>query len=149
VAVPEIPMRGRRKPWTRSRKRPRSFKDDGSPNFAAFVPFYGSDAQHDSRYQSARWKRVRQVVLADAPTCPTCMNLGRVNSAAHVDHVRSHDTGGIDFYDDRNLWGLCESCHATKSGLESAGVSCPHSYNFGEAKQWWMEAICDAIRRNK
>jgi|DEB0MinimDraft_10_1074344.scaffolds.fasta_scaffold23348_1 5-methylcytosine-specific restriction endonuclease McrA len=147
--MPEIPERGRRKPWTKSRKRPRSFKPNGQPNFAAFVPFYGSTAQHDKRYQSARWKRVRLLVLNDAPTCPTCMNRGRVVSAAHVDHVRRHDTGGLDFYDERNLWGLCEGCHAVKSGLESAGVYCPQNFNFGEAKQWWMVAICDAIKRNK
>lgn len=142
-------MRGRRKPWTKSRKRPRSFKHDGTPNFSAFVPFHDSSIKHDPRYQSARWKRVRQVVLADAPTCPACMNSGRVVSAAHVDHVRSHDSGSINFFDDRNLWGLCERCHAVKSGLESAGVCCPWDYSFDEAKQWWMLAICDANSRNK
>jgi len=147
--MPEIKLRGSRKPWTKSKKKPRTFKSDGQPNFKQFVPFFGSRSQDDKRYQSARWKSVRKVVLHDAPTCPTCMNLGRVNSAAHVDHVKLHDTDGIDFYDVRNLWGLCVSCHSTKSSLEAKGIMAPRSYGYGEAKQWWLDVVCDCKRRNR
>ena len=147
--MPEIKLKGSKQPWTKGSKKQRSFKQDGTPNFEQFIPFYGSTTQGDSRYSSTRWKRVREVVLGDDPTCPICMNLGVVNSAAHVDHVRLHDTEGISFYDTRNWWGLCASCHAVKSTLESHRVSCPYSYNFSEAKEWWMKAVSDAKQRNK
>lgn len=75
------------------------------------------------------------------------MTLGRVNSAAHVDHVRVHDEEQIHFFDSDNLWGLCASCHAVKSGLEAVGVRAPYSYTPGQAKQWWLECVVRAKRK--
>lgn len=145
--MPEIKLNGSRKPWTKTKKKPRTFTSAGKPNYEQFIPFYKRDTENDSRYSSKRWRSLRMTVLGNDPTCPICMTLGRVNSAHHVDHVRLHDTDGIDFYDDRNLWGLCESCHATKSAMEANGIGTPHALNFGEAKAWWVEAVCDVKRR--
>ena len=76
---------------------------------------------YEPRYNSARWKRLREIVLQKSPLCLHCRDAGRVTPARVVDHVRPVRRGGA-FWDIHNLQSLCQSCHDAKSGRESHGL---------------------------
>lgn len=65
-------------------------------------------------YSTARWQKLRQMILRQFPTCQAegCRNLAR-----EVDHVVSLERGGAAF-DSNNLQALCTSCHARKTARE-------------------------------
>ena len=66
---------------------------------------------------SKAWRAIRAAVLAEQPLCPMCEATGRVTPAVDVDHKNNNAM------DNRreNLWGLCRSHHAEKTGVEMAG----------------------------
>ena len=61
-------------------------------------------------YCSARWKRLRKIILARDPICrwPDC-----AADATEVDHITPKDRGGDD--SEENLQGLCKCHHAVKT----------------------------------
>ena len=63
-------------------------------------------------YKSARWKRVREIVLSENPLCK-CGQPANI-----VDHITPIRNGG-GIWDSDNLQGLCEKCHNKKSAKES------------------------------
>jgi hypothetical protein len=44
----------------------------------------------DAWYSKKRWKRMARLQLQLFPLCRMCMNEGRVEAAAIVDHIRPH-----------------------------------------------------------
>lgn len=79
-------------------------------------------------YCSARWKKLREYVLAVQPLCqwPGCRAF-----ATEVDHVIPKSDGGAD--EAGNLQGLCHHHHARKTALLDGG--------FGRARA--VRALCN------
>lgn len=73
------------------------------------------DAQRDRSgfYQSARWRKVRAIVLSEEPFCRAC----RKQPSNEVDHVVPRAQGGEPF-ERGNLQGMCKPCHSTKTAME-------------------------------
>lgn len=61
-------------------------------------------------YNSAFWKRVREVVLTEEPICMICQR----NPSTDVDHKDGDYTNTAR----DNLQGLCHGCHSTKTAKE-------------------------------
>jgi len=62
-------------------------------------------------YDSARWSKLRELVLGAEPICSTS---GCFRSATELDHVKPIDQGG-DVWDRANLQGLCARHHGQKT----------------------------------
>ena len=69
-------------------------------------------------YKSARWRRVREIVLSENPYCKECKRNGKRTPATIVDHIKPIREGG-EIWDGDNLQGLCQSCHNKKTAKES------------------------------
>lgn len=69
-------------------------------------------------YGTARWKKLRALVLSREPLCRTCSAEGRVTAATAVDHIERIKAGGNPF-DMKNLAPICNQCHACKRGREA------------------------------
>lgn len=63
---------------------------------------------------SAKWRRIRAMVLAEQPLCVHCEKRGRLTPALHVDHIDN------DSHNNKrsNLQGLCAECHSRKTATE-------------------------------
>lgn len=66
-------------------------------------------------YRTARWSRLRTVVLSEEPLCRACMQDGQVTSATDVDHIQPHRGDLRLFWDRENLQALCHACHSSKT----------------------------------
>ena len=66
-------------------------------------------------YGSARWQRLRAVVLQDEPFCRACRTQGRKVLTVDIDHIVKHDGNPLRFWDRANLQGLCKGCHTAKT----------------------------------
>lgn len=62
------------------------------------------------------------MILANSPLCPICEAAGQTTPATEVDHIVPRRKDPDRFTDPSNLWGLCRSCHQTKTQLERRGV---------------------------
>lgn len=76
-----------------------------------------SAAAHDERRGTAhqrgydaRWRKVREIALAENPLCAECARRGVVTPATDVHHVVARRLGGEDELD--NLQSLCHACHS-------------------------------------
>lgn len=65
-------------------------------------------------YHTARWRKLRVIVLNEEPICKQCDD----SPSTLVDHKIPWRLGG-SFWDRDNLQGLCIRCHNSKSGSES------------------------------
>jgi len=77
------------------------------------------------RYNTTRWRQVREIVLARDLICVVC----REEAANEADHIVAIARGG-EVWDLSNLQGLCASCHSKKTRREGAtgvGPSLPTS----------------------
>lgn len=63
-------------------------------------------------YRSARWRRLRRLVLLDRPWCED--ESGCHQAAKHVDHIVPIEEGG-DPWDETNLRPLCHPHHSRKT----------------------------------
>jgi len=79
-------------------------------------------AQAKQVRSSARWRRVRALVLSAAPLCADVYGVhaaaGRIVVATQVDHIVPLIEAPTLAYDASNLQPLCDHCHGRKSGLE-------------------------------
>lgn len=78
---------------------------------------YQKGAYIEPRYNTTRWRNVREQVLQGNPLCVNCQTLGLLTVAQMVDHIDPVRLGG-EFWDMANLQSLCNSCHASKSARE-------------------------------
>ena len=63
---------------------------------------------------SARWRRLREIVLRGEPLCRHCKERGQVTPATQVDHIDNDSFNNSE----SNLQPLCASCHASKTAQE-------------------------------
>jgi len=130
--MPDIELNGHKKPW--QKRASKGFKRDGT----TFEPFGGSRSSGDARYSTAVWKRIRKAVLVEYPVCPVCMHRDVLKASAQVDHIEPHTDGSHEFHDITNLWGLCMSCHASKSAHEGNNRRPPDGV---DPRGWWIRII--------
>lgn len=80
-------------------------------------------------YNNNAWQRKRALQLSKQPLCQSCLSLGIVKGANHVDHLFSWNSIGSEaFY--RNVFqSLCHECHSSKTLLERDGIY--RHYNVG------------------
>lgn len=70
---------------------------------------------------TARWQRLRELVLREEPLCRICQQQGRTRLARVVDHIDANTSNnGRD-----NLQPLCPSCHARKTARYDGGFGNP------------------------
>lgn len=77
------------------------------------------DLEIDKLYHTARWQRLRALVLADEPACRSCRAEKRLTAAILVDHIVPAKQGGA-FWSRSNLQPLCNACHERKSSDEGS-----------------------------
>jgi 5-methylcytosine-specific restriction protein A len=65
---------------------------------------------HNAHYKTARWQKLRTLVLT---ANPLCQSQGCRRPATDVDHVVALAKGGTDDLD--NLRAYCTSCHSKKT----------------------------------
>lgn len=66
-------------------------------------------------YRTARWSRMRAVVLGEEPVCRDCLTAGSVTPATDVDHIVPHRGDLRLFWGRENLQALCHACHSSKT----------------------------------
>lgn len=66
-------------------------------------------------YKLRKWKKLRLKVFArDLYTCGMCKKLWSTSKGLVCDHKRPHRGIAALFWDENNLWTLCETpCHAS------------------------------------
>ena len=78
-----------------------------------------ADDPYRKMRSGAQWRRTREFILARDPICRDC----RREASTDVDHIIMAimwcGTGENDYYDERNLQGLCKSCHSRKTARET------------------------------
>ena len=73
-----------------------------------------------TRYDTARWMRLRDAFRAEHPFCinadrdPRCTLLTDV-----VDHIQPHRGDEAKMFDPHNLQGMCATCHGRKTAGET------------------------------
>ena len=75
---------------------------------------------HDGKriYQSARWRRLRDVQIQREPFCRDCLKYDVVTPAKIADHIVEIEDGG-DVWNIDNLQSLCFSCHNAKTARKA------------------------------
>ena len=64
-------------------------------------------------YHTARWKRLRAVILLrDLYTCQLCKRIEANASRLVADHITPHKGDERLFWDETNLQALCWNCHS-------------------------------------
>ena len=69
-------------------------------------------------YKSARWRKLRALVLSKEPLCQLCMRYGRTTEATEVHHLKARKAHPELAMVESNLEGLCTSCHSTMENQE-------------------------------
>jgi 5-methylcytosine-specific restriction protein A len=72
-------------------------------------------------YTTQRWQRLRKRKLQEHPLCQSCLQLGRIEPAAVVDHRVRISGGGDPFPALDQLASLCARCHNAKTNAEQMG----------------------------
>ena len=98
--MPRLP-KGKSRPWIP--KKPQHMREVDNASF----------------YNSKRWRALRNYYIQANPLCEKCKRDGIITGSQMVDHVVPITMGGSPV-DQKNLQSLCNSCHAKKSGRESA-----------------------------
>ena len=84
------------------------------------VQHYDRFATGETRYDSGRWRRLREAVLLDHPFCRDCEREGQTYSTANVvDHIVPHRGNVTLMFDVANCQPLCAHHHRLKSAREA------------------------------
>lgn len=81
-------------------------------------PNEGKRKERMKVYNSARWRELRRIKLADNPICELCEAEGRTTLATDVHHKQSFmdfldpETRKVMAYSYGNLMSLCDECHS-------------------------------------
>ncbi|MEP2782315.1 MAG: HNH endonuclease [Pseudoruegeria sp.] len=69
-------------------------------------------------YASVAWRRGRKAYLRANPLCVDCAELGVLQQATEVDHIRPHKGDRALFWNKSNWQSNCKSCHSRKTAGE-------------------------------
>lgn len=75
----------------------------------------------DAAYQSPAWRTLRRRQLSIQPLCQACLSRGRVEIAAHVDHLFAWKQIGQHAFLRNVFQSLCHADHSHKTQLEKQG----------------------------
>ena len=70
------------------------------------------------RGYNSRWRKAREMFLAEHPLCEECSKIGIVREAKVVDHVIAHKGNYKLFWNKNNWQSLCKECHDRKTAKE-------------------------------
>lgn len=80
-------------------------------------PWFQTKSSSDRGY-GAKWRKLRdQRLKLDSYMCQVCLKVGIYTKADAVDHIIPKSQGGTDSI--TNLQSICNSCHTSKTQLES------------------------------
>lgn len=71
-----------------------------------------NDSPYHHIYTSKRWRKLRQIHLAQHPFCTYCSELGHTTPATVVDHITPIREAPDRAYDMENIQSLCDACHS-------------------------------------
>lgn len=71
-------------------------------------------------YSTARWRRLREVKLAQDPLCEWCLEREDIEPATEVHHAEPHRGDEAKFWAGPFL-ALCRHCHASRGQREDLG----------------------------
>lgn len=74
-----------------------------------------------SRGYDAKWRKARELFLAQNPLCVHCMSNNRLTAATVVDHITAHKGDRALFWDKKNWQPLCKKHHDQKTVKEDGG----------------------------
>ena len=66
-------------------------------------------------YDTARWHRLRALVLAQEPLCGDCAAKGETTASREVHHKQRHAGDVGLFFARENLTALCGTCHKRRT----------------------------------
>lgn len=69
-------------------------------------------------YADPKWIKASRAYLNRHPLCADCLELGVIEPATDVDHVRPHKGDRKLFWDRSNWQSLCHRCHSRKTARE-------------------------------
>lgn len=78
--------------------------------------------EFNSHYQTAYWKQKRAIQLSSHPLCQSCLTVGKVSQAVHVDHLFAWQPLGKEAFKRNIFQSLCPECHSHKTALEKQGI---------------------------
>lgn len=99
------------------------------------------------KLNSAKWQRLRKVVLTRNPLCAQHQVFGDIVPAVDVDHIDNNpNNNNAD-----NLVGLCRSCHAKKTAVEMRGkiYMMPYLYPYNLETENQIIMVCGAAGSGK
>jgi len=102
--------------------------------------------EKDSLYQTPAWRTVRKRQLSIQPLCQACLSRGRIEQAAHVDHVFPWKHIGKQAFLTNIFQSLCHADHSHKTALEQRGQYTHYTAN-GE-KVYAMEDYAYMLLQN-
>lgn len=74
-------------------------------------------SKQDGLYNSRKWRNKSRNYLKANPLCVMCKANNIIAQATVTDHIKPIDQGG-EIWDERNMQGLCASCHGKKSSMD-------------------------------
>lgn len=72
-------------------------------------------------YQSAAWKRLRLMQLAQSPLCQFCIEQEIVTEATEVHHADGGHKGDVNKFWSGPFLSTCRSCHSRRGQREDLG----------------------------
>ena len=92
--------------------------------------------EFNSLYQTPFWKQKRITQLSAYPLCQSCLCVGKITQANHVDHVFAWKTIGREAFHHNLFQSLCLECHSHKTALEQRGI---YRCYIGEVKDYALQ----------
>lgn len=78
--------------------------------------------EFNSKYQTAQWRKLRQIQLSKHPLCASCLTDGKIVQAEHIDHLFPWSAIGEEAFYHNVFQSLCQPCHSIKTTLEQRGI---------------------------
>ena len=98
-------------------------------------------------YNTAKWARLRQLKLSQAPLCEYCQP-GQQRPATQVDHKKAIRDGGAPF-DLNNLASSCQRCHSQKTANNERLKGCDPAGMPRDPGHAWNQGVGGEIFRVK
>ncbi|TIV38951.1 MAG: HNH endonuclease [Mesorhizobium sp.] len=78
-------------------------------------------AEYRKLYSTARWKRLREVKLAQQPLCEWCLEQEIVEPATEVHHADGGHKGDVVKFWTGPFVSTCKPCHSSRGQMEDHG----------------------------